>query len=236
MLKYSVITINYNNINGLIKTIQSVVNQSYKYFEFIVIDGGSNDKSLEIIMRFESQIKYWVSENDNGVYHAMNKGLAKATGDYCIFLNSGDFFKDQFVLSRIPDLILGDEDLFYGLIAWEEKKQIWNPLENLRPFEIAFHSPIPHQGAFFRVDTLNQMGGYNENYRIISDWGVFVEFLLAEKKVKKIGLIISTCENQGISASSKSIILKERIKYLWRHSKITLVKGLVYQLKLKLKL
>ena len=98
--KLSVITINYNNKNGLIKTINSVINQTYKDFEFIIIDGGSTDGSLEVIQEYSGQINYWVSEPDNGIYHAMNKGIVMAKGEYCNFMNSGDCFFDEQVLKN----------------------------------------------------------------------------------------------------------------------------------------
>ena len=85
----SIITINLNNREGLRKTIESVVNQTFQDFEFIVIDGASTDGSVEVIQDYP-RINYWISEPDTGIYNAMNKGIAKATGEYCLFLNSGD--------------------------------------------------------------------------------------------------------------------------------------------------
>ena len=81
----TIITVNYNNETGLEKTLKSVCTQSYNDFEYIVIDGGSTDGSLEIIERYKSFISYWVSEKDNGVYHAMNKGINRAKGDFILF-------------------------------------------------------------------------------------------------------------------------------------------------------
>ena len=89
---FSIITINYNNSEGLRQTIDSVVSQTYHEYEYIVIDGGSTDGSVDIIGFFSDKVDYWVSEKDRGIYHAMNKGVAQAHGDYCIFMNSGDSF------------------------------------------------------------------------------------------------------------------------------------------------
>ena len=91
----SVITINYNNAEGLNRTIQSIDTQTWKEFEYIVIDGASNDGSIDVIKRFESIIDLWISEPDTGVFNAMNKGIKKAKGDYLLFLNSGDFLVDK---------------------------------------------------------------------------------------------------------------------------------------------
>lgn len=91
-MKISVITINYNNHDGLKKTIQSVVSQSYNDIEYIIIDGGSTDGSVDLIKEYNDKIDYWISETDNGCYHAMNKGVKVASGEYVIFMNSGDYF------------------------------------------------------------------------------------------------------------------------------------------------
>ena len=92
--KISVITINYNNKSGLEKTIQSVISQTYFELEYIIIDGGSSDGSIDVIKKYENKIDYWISEQDKGIYNAMNKGIAQAHGEYCNFMNSGDCFHD----------------------------------------------------------------------------------------------------------------------------------------------
>jgi glycosyltransferase involved in cell wall biosynthesis len=89
-MKLSVITINYNNAIGLRKTIESVVNQTFRDYEYIIIDGGSTDGSVDVIKEYADKIDYWVSEPDKGIYNAMNKGVAAAHGEYTNFLNSGD--------------------------------------------------------------------------------------------------------------------------------------------------
>ena len=89
-MKLSIITVNYNDAKGLERTIKSVISQSYQDFEFIIIDGGSSDGSLDIIKKYERHIDYWVSEPDGGIYQGMNIGLRQAKGDYVNFMNSGD--------------------------------------------------------------------------------------------------------------------------------------------------
>ena len=100
-MKYSIITVNYNNRDGLRATIESVVNQTYRDYEFIVIDGGSTDGSTDVLKEFDDKITYWVSEPDKGIYNGMNKGIAKATGDYLNFMNSGDCFYNEKVLELL---------------------------------------------------------------------------------------------------------------------------------------
>ena len=100
-MKYSIITINYNNREGLQKTINSVIGQTFKDYEFIIIDGGSTDGSIEILEQHDASITFWSSEPDKGVYHAMNKGIAKAHGEYLNFMNSGDCFYSNNVLEHV---------------------------------------------------------------------------------------------------------------------------------------
>ena len=121
---YSVITINYNNCNGLRHTIESVVNQTFRNFEYIVVDGGSTDGSVEVIKEYETNINYWISEHDGGIYNAMNKGIAQAHGEYCIFMNSGDlFYYDAVLFSVANDLkedINSDDKDFENLNLYDE--------------------------------------------------------------------------------------------------------------------
>ena len=94
-MKLSIITINYNNCSGLEKTIQSVIKQSFTDYEWIVVDGGSTDGSKELLEKYQNHFAFWVSEPDNGIYHAMNKEMQKATGDFCLYINSDDYLIDK---------------------------------------------------------------------------------------------------------------------------------------------
>ena len=111
MKKLTIITINRNNLEGLRKTIASVVSQTWRHFEYIVIDGASCDGSAEYIASMSDAIDYWISEKDSGVYEAMNKGVVKAQGEYLLFLNSGDFLVDKEVLSKVFDQAKGSDIL-----------------------------------------------------------------------------------------------------------------------------
>ena len=117
-IKLSIITINLNNVNGLKRTIDSVVEQTNKNFEFIVIDGKSTDGSVELIKENEKEFSYFVSENDLGIYNAMNKGILNSNGEYLLFLNSGDWLNNNNVVENLLpllktfDVISGDIDIF----------------------------------------------------------------------------------------------------------------------------
>src|SRR4051812_22804100 len=101
MPRLSIITINYNNVSGLRKTVESVVNQTSQDFEYIVIDGGSTDGSVDVLKQYAKKIKYWISEPDKGIYNAQNKGILKATGEYCHFINSGDYLVKNDVIEKM---------------------------------------------------------------------------------------------------------------------------------------
>ena len=120
-MKYSIITINYNNKEGLERTIQSVLGQISKDYEYIIIDGGSTDGSVDVIRQYADHISYWISEPDKGRYNAMNKGIRQATGDYLNFMNSGDTFHSSSVLEDIAKMNF-DEDIITGGFYDSEKK------------------------------------------------------------------------------------------------------------------
>ena len=230
-MKISVITINYNNLNGLKNTMKSVLDQTFFDFEFIVIDGGSTDGSKSYIELNSAKIKYWVSESDRGVYHAMNKGLSKATGEFCLFLNSGDYLYSPVVLEDVVRQIDRTVSMCYGLIKWESSTTLWNPRRDIAYFEMAFQSLIPHQGVFFNTSLLLKIGGYKEEYRVISDWAAMHTLIRMGEPTQKIDCIVSICETQGISATFEHLAKKERIHYLLRYARRTFFLGYLYELK-----
>ena len=230
-MKFSIVTINYNNLFGLKNTVESVIKQELTDYEFIVIDGGSTDGSKEYLEKYSSYFDFWVSEHDSGVYHAMNKGLYKATGEFSLFLNSGDYLYDNEVLSRVKNCLNSSFDLVYGLIQWEGMEQLWNPRKDLQSFEMVFQSLIPHQATFFKTKLIQKMGGYDESYKVVSDWGLMLSMIDQGYKTQKMDLIISTCEAQGISAKYELLAKKERNQFLIRYSKLLMIKGYLYKVK-----
>jgi len=175
-MKLSIITINKNNASGLEKTIQSVINQTCNDFEYIVIDGSSVDASVEIIKKYSSGINYWVSEPDAGIYNAMNKGIRRAQGDYCLFLNSGDWLISsttlQDVFSEISNITTAD--IFYSDVKTTDGALI--KLPNDLSIIHLIKSRINHQNSFIKRSLFYQHGFYNEDFTISSDW----EFMLYE--------------------------------------------------------
>ena len=143
-MKYSIITINYNNKEGLRETIESVIHQTFHDFEYIVIDGGSTDGSADILREYDKYITYWVSEPDRGIYHAMNNGIKQAHGTYFIFMNSGDCFYNDSVLNDVLEFL--NKDIIVGKSYYE------NGVHGFYKQDITlldlFNGTLPHQATF----------------------------------------------------------------------------------------
>lgn len=206
MKKVSIITVNYNNLGGLKKTLDSVHSQSYHDYEWIVIDGGSTDGSKELLIQNQEKISYWVSEPDKGIYHAMNKGIAHAQGEYCQFLNSGDYFIDSYVLERVfSDYHLSDVN--YG-DQWciNSKNEIIErrTYPELMSLTFLFHSPLGHQASFIRTELVKKHL-YKEKYTISADRAFFLELYCAGCHFYHIPLPIVFFDTDGIGSNEKTI-------------------------------
>ena len=213
-MKYSVITINFNNCEGLRHTIESVVSQTYKEFEFIVIDGGSTDGSLDVIKECADEISYWVSEPDGGIYNAMNKGVVQAHGEYCIFMNSGDMFYNNTVLERVVK-IGSSEDIIVGKVAIDEHDNIISPppKDELTLYHL-YWGAIPHQGALIRTQLLRKYP-YDETLKISSDWKFFMQTLILDNcSICYIDEFIARYDMNGFSASHPQLMREEKDQLL----------------------
>ncbi|MDH6353798.1 glycosyltransferase involved in cell wall biosynthesis [Dysgonomonas sp. PH5-45] len=174
----SIITVNLNDAQGLEKTIKSVIGQTYTDFEFIIIDGASTDGSVSVIEKYASQIDIWVSEPDSGIFNAMNKGIKRASGKYCYFLNANDILTSNTVFEQIfkekeyaAPYICGNQINDFGNGDTGIVKNAGRPL-TLYDF---YWGTIKHQATFIRRDMFALYGLYDENLRIISDWKFFLQ-------------------------------------------------------------
>lgn len=202
----SIITINLNNKDGLIKTIESVINQTHKDYEYIIIDGGSTDGSIDIIKEYAEKIDYWVSEPDKGIYNAMNKGIAKAHGEYLNFMNSGDAFYNETVLSKILPYL--NKDIVSGKNYYENG--VHGFYRNEIKLSDFFKGTLPHQATFIKK-TFFDTYLYDENLKIVSDWKFFIEALVfSNATFSNIDIIVCKFDGNGISAKQIELINKER--------------------------
>lgn len=214
-MKLSIITINYNNCTGLKKTIDSVICQTWRDFEWIIIDGGSTDGSKELILSLndnpDANLIYWCSEPDKGIYNAMNKGVCHAVGEYLVFMNSGDAFADKDTLTKIfeegytADIIIG------RTISWDDGRIVSSRnSDEVSPFLHLLYSSYPHQATLIRR-TLLQKYPYVEDYKIVSDWKFWMDAIVfGECSIAFSDVIVAKFDMEGISNANSELNNLER--------------------------
>lgn len=206
-MRYSIITINYNHKEGLNRTINSVICQTDTDYEYIIIDGGSTDGSVDVIKQHAENITYWISEKDNGVYHAMNKGVAQAKGDYLIFMNSGDSFHSSKALELVEKY---EEDIICGQVSTFPSGHHKPTISLVDLMRIS----LPHQAMFIKRELLLKHP-YDEKYKILSDWKFCLETIIIDNcSFRAIEIIIADYESGGISTNSNGLLPKERVHIL----------------------
>lgn len=211
-MKLSIITINYNNIEGLQRTIDSIICQTWHDFEWIVIDGGSTDGSKELIEQYQQHLSYWCSESDKGVYNAMNKGIDKARGEYLLFLNSGDVLYNNHVLQKVDDLGL-EADIISGQVERMDNQ------EPLRIYDesllmLLYLDTLNHQGTFIKRSLFNDLR-YDEDMVISSDWKFWLETIIwRNASVEIIDIVVAIQDMTGIGTVPSELNRQERKKVL----------------------
>lgn len=189
----SIITITYNRAESLKKTIESVSNQTFDNYQFIVIDGGSKDSTVEILKSYQDNIDYWISERDNGIADAMNKGLDIAKGMWIYFLNSDDMLYSDKVLFEISTY-LNDQDLAYGNVIYNTGRIFISNLDH----RILLTNTVHHQGAFYNRKIFEKYR-YSKTYKVLGDYDLNLFISKHYKYFTKLPLIIASCLEGGIS-------------------------------------
>lgn len=215
----SIVTINRNNASGLKKTLDSIIKQTSNNFEHIIIDGASTDNSTVLIKQYlktpnySSNVTFWSSEPDKGIYDAMNKGIAHINGEYCLFLNSGDYFVNNKIIEKLIEFCTNSNaDIIYGNAILYSSKREW---KKKYPEKIGLsffaNNSLNHQNCLIKT-SLQKKYLFNTTYKILSDREFFVKAILNESYItfKYIPFIISKyeCEN-GISSKMKSLLAEE---------------------------
>lgn len=214
--KLSVITIVYNNAKDIERTMQSVLNQTYQNIEYILIDGASNDGTIEIIQNYSNRLANFISEPDKGIYDAMNKGLAIATGDYVLFMNSGD---EIYAPETVADVFASapSGDIYYG--ETEMFDEHWNSLGQRRhraPEHFDWHSfkygmNVSHQAIYIKRSLTEP---YNLNYKYSSDIDWIIKAAKKSSSIVNTHLYVAKYLVGGISKKKHLASLKERFKIL----------------------
>ena len=220
-MKLSIITINRNNAAGLEKTMLSVASQTYKDFEYVVIDGASTDGSVEVIKKYESQFAHlkWISEPDKGIYNAMNKGIKMASGDYVQILNSADCLASNDVVERMLVALEAADNpsILYGnmIKCFPDGRRITDKCFSGQEITMLgmFTGTLNHDPAYIRRDLFEKYGYYDESLKICSDWKWYLQaIVLGGEKPQYVDMDVTLFDMTGISenASWKEKIRMER--------------------------
>ncbi len=238
-MKISIITVCLNSVKTLERTIESVINQKYPDKEYIIIDGGSQDGTVEIIEKYQKYITYWHSVADNGIYDAMNQGIEKATGDIICFLNSNDWFNDD-VLDKIVKVFLEKKcDMVSGRIAWIVDGQVLgNSPTPMCETDLYEKMIYPHPALFVKKGLFEQFGKFDLQYRVCADYEWLLRVYTRGTKVETVDTVVTNFAMGGISSSqrtyeeTKTICLKYLPKnlYLQYYSRIIST----YEMRMKL--
>lgn len=218
-----IVTINFNNKNGLEKTIASVINQTYfDKINYIIIDGDSTDGSKEVIEEYKDKLFYWVSEPDKGIFNAMNKAIGHLNGDYVLFLNSGDFLRQNDIIELVydkldADICYGNEYFFRGINALVNYTSLGNGWTSTYPDALDENffkrSALPHQSTFISVK-YHKQHPYREDCVIAGDWTFFREAIMKYGATyKHLPITISNYGTDGISAKKFHVFQHEKNEY-----------------------
>lgn len=215
----SVITIVYNNVRDVAYTIESVLGQTYPYVEYIIVDGASNDGTMDVVNRFRDRIAKVLSEKDEGIYDAMNKGLAMATGDYVLFLNSGDELFDQFTLERVVKVGQG-ADIIYGETKLiDERRQVLGDRRHRAPAKFDWRSfrygmNICHQAIYVKRCIAEP---YDRQYQLSADIDWVIRAAKKAKTSKNVQAYVAKYLVGGMTQQRHRQGLKERYQIFKKH-------------------
>ncbi len=215
----SVVTVCFNASLTLEQTISSVLAQEGVRLEYIVIDGGSTDGSAGIIQRYASRLAYWCSERDRGIYHAMNKGLAKATGEWVLFINADDYFCDSTALRDLTNAADGDVDIVAGGTLLK-RGGLEAPFAPSRRLGLCLQIPFMHPAALVRRAAILRCEGFDERYRLAADCDLLLK-VMAKRKLpwRRVDRPVSVMRDGGASDRG---FLRGRFEYMvlyWRNTR-----------------
>lgn len=219
-IKISVITIVYNDVKHIEGTILSVVNQTYPDLEYIIIDGGSKDGTVDIIKKYSGKLSYWVSEKDKGIYDAMNKGLRVATGDFVWFINSGDKIHEANTIEKFIGTIDKETDVVYGeTVLINDSGDILGMRRKKAPENLTWRSfftgmMVCHQSVLVRREIAPV---YNEKYRLSADFEWVLVSLKKARKIVNTYQILSRYLEEGATTQNHKASLKERFDIMKRY-------------------
>ena len=229
-MKISIITVCFNQHKNISETIESVLSQNYNNIEYILIDGGSSDGSLEIINDYSSNINFLLSEPDNGIYNAINKGLLKVTGDIVGLLHAGDLFYDNNVISSVVSCFKqSNSDLIYGhsVVYSEDRKKVIrkNVSPKYKDNLMKFGWFPSHQSIYLKSSVFDQCGYFNEDYKIAADYEFLLRVLLVHKfKAERLDMFLLKFHLGGVSSKNIMSVVESNYECFiaWKHNNLNI--------------
>lgn len=209
--KVTIVTVTYNAEEILEETILSVINQSYENIEYIIIDGASTDKTVDIIKKYEDKIDYWVSESDDGIYYAMNKAIKKATGTFINFMNAGDTFADLDMVSYVMTHKSDDAELIYGNFRKKNRTKVIKALEKKEWYR---NMPFCHQTLFTKTDIMKHTL-FDTNFELAADHNFIVKMYQQNRVFCYIDKVIAIFAPGGFATSHQLLMNIESLKVLF---------------------
>ena len=209
--KVSVITVVYNGIAHLEQTIRSVINQTYENIEYIIIDGGSTDGTVELLEKYDEYIDYWVSEKDSGIYDAMNKGISKATGEIVGLINADDWYEKDAVANVVENFINSNSDVVHGSmrIIKESGDSFVKKVEtDLSTFSKGML--LNHPTVFVKRTLYERYGYFNTNYKIVADWELMLRWWLQGISFVGVNATLANFRMGGASSAHLKKSLEEK--------------------------
>jgi glycosyltransferase involved in cell wall biosynthesis len=208
-VRLSIITVSYNSSKTIQSTLDSIASQTYSDFELIIIDGFSQDSTLAIVRSYSELVTDCISEPDQGIYDAMNKGLQRATGEVICILNSDDFFLNHLVLDDVASIFIADPelDVLLGDVDFVRADDLNHPVRNYRvgffkPWMLRFGLMPPHPAVFVRKSAYDRVGFYKLGYTIAADFDFLTRLLLIDKaKYKVLSKTLVRMRMGGVSTS-----------------------------------
>ena len=204
-MKISVVTVCYNSEKTIRRTIESVLNQKYYETDYVIVDGGSSDGTVNIIKEYEGKIAYWCSEKDNGIYDAMNKGIMNSKGDIIAFMNSDDWYNDN-IFKKVANYFESTNvEMMYGdyNIVWSDDLIERVCLDKLNMEDIYYKNLFCHQALFMKRELFNRIGMYNLNYKLAADYDWILRAYLSKVKFGYFPEVICYFKFGGASAVYK---------------------------------
>lgn len=228
----SIITICYNIKDEIEKTCQSIVNQTWQDFEWVVIDGGSTDGTVEVLNKYRSRINVFISEPDKGIYNAMNKGIKLASGEWLSFMNGGDAYAANDVLEKVFKNKKYDADVLYGDVRefYTDGRILIRRYPDELNLDFFIDDSINHQSSFIKRNLFDKFGLYDEIYKIAGDWEKWIVFSQNGCKFQKVNITVANFMCNGISSNESALAVeleKIQAKYFVKQSRYLLFGGLL---------